>query len=97
MLESLDKMLLAGLGALSMTREKAEKIFEEYVRRGQAEKEARSGFVKDLLDSAERARTELEKVVDRQVEKTIRRLDLPSRQDLQRLEEKLDKLLKPDA
>ncbi len=97
MLESLDKMMLAGLGALSMTREKAEKIFEEYVRRGQAEKEARSGFVKEILDSAERARTELEKVVDRQVEKTIRRLDLPSREDLQRLEEKLDRLLKPDA
>ena len=34
MFETLDKIMLAGLGALSMTRERAEKIFDDYVNRG---------------------------------------------------------------
>ena len=38
MFETLDKILLASLGAVSMTREKAEKIFDEYVARGQDER-----------------------------------------------------------
>ena len=38
MFETLDKVLLAGLGALSMTRERAEKIFDEYAQRGEAER-----------------------------------------------------------
>ena len=44
MFETLDKMLMASLGAVSMTRERAEKIFDEYVSRGQAEKENRTGY-----------------------------------------------------
>jgi len=40
MFESIDKIFMAGLGAMSMTREKAEQIFDEYVKRGQAEQAA---------------------------------------------------------
>jgi hypothetical protein len=34
MFETLDKLMLAGLGALTMTRERAEKLFDEYVSQG---------------------------------------------------------------
>ena len=93
MFEAIDKLLLAGLGAVSMTREKAEKIFDEYVSKGQAEKGSRSGFVKDMLDSAEKTRKEFENLVSEQVRKTVNQLGLATREDLQRMEEKLDKLL----
>jgi len=96
MFESLDKMMLAGLGALSMTRERAESIFDEYVSRGQAEKESRSGFVKEVMDGAERTRSELEKVVSDQVQETVGKLHLATREDVQRIEEKLDQLLKKE-
>jgi polyhydroxyalkanoate synthesis regulator phasin len=38
MFETLDKLMLAGLGAVSMTRERAEEIFDEYVSRGKVAK-----------------------------------------------------------
>ena len=94
MFETLDKLALASLGALSMTRERAEKIFDEYVNRGQAEKDARTGFVRDVMDAAEKTRKDLERIVTEQVEAVIKRLDLPTREDIQRLEAKLDKALK---
>jgi len=93
MFESLDKMMLAGLGALSMTRERAEKLFDEYVSRGQAEKESRSGFVKEVMDSADRTRCELEKMISDQVQETVTTLHLASQEDIDRLEKKLDQLL----
>lgn len=93
MFETLDRLVLAGLGALSMTRERAEKVFDEYVSKGQAARESRSGFVKEVMDSAEKTRTELEKLVSKQVRQTVDNLHLASKDDVQRLEQKLDALL----
>jgi polyhydroxyalkanoate synthesis regulator phasin len=92
MFETLDKMMLAGLGAISMTRERAEKIFDEYVSRGKVEKESRTGFVKAVMDAADKNREELEKLIAKQVRETIKHLNLPTREDIQRLEEKIDNI-----
>ena len=80
MFETLDKMMLAGLGAISMTRERAEKIFDEYV--------------KAVMDAADKNREELEKLIAKQVRETVEHLNLPTREDIQRLEQKIDNLSK---
>jgi poly(hydroxyalkanoate) granule-associated protein len=97
MFETLDKMMLAGLGAISMTRERAEKIFDEYVSRGKVEKENRTGFVKAMMDAADKNRAELENLIAKQVRETVEHLNLPARDDVQRLEQKIDKLLKRES
>lgn len=86
MFETLDKLMLAGLGALSMTRERADKIFDEYVNRGQAERQTRSGFVKEVMDSAERTRSELQKLVAEQTRQTMKGLQVATQDDIQRIE-----------
>lgn len=94
MFETLDKLMLAGLGMTSMTKEKAEKIFDEYVNRGKIEKENKTGFVKDLMDRAEENRKEMEKTISEQVNKTVKKFDLATKEDIKKLEAKIDKLLK---
>jgi poly(hydroxyalkanoate) granule-associated protein len=94
MFESLDKMMLAGLGAISMTRERAEKIFDEYVSKGKIEKENRTGFVKEIMDAADRNRSELEQMISKQVREAVEHLNIPTRDDVKRLEKKIDKLSK---
>jgi polyhydroxyalkanoate synthesis regulator phasin len=93
MFEALDKIMLAGVGAMSMTKEKAESIFDEYVEKGKAQREHRAGFVKDLMDQAEKAKTDLEKVVSEQIEKAINNQPLATKDDIKRIEAKLDELL----
>ncbi|NLK41011.1 MAG: hypothetical protein GX298_03015 [Planctomycetes bacterium] len=93
MFETLDKLMLAGMGALSMTKEKAEKIFDEAVKKGMAEKEQKQGFVKEMLDSAEKARQDLEKLISEQIHKTLSQMPLATKDDLKRVEEKIDQLL----
>ena len=94
MFETLDKLMLAGLGALSMTREKAEKIFDEYVSRGKEEQANRGGFVKELVDSAEKTRDEFKKLVNEQTQEAAKKLNLATHDDIHRLEKKIDQLLK---
>lgn len=94
MFETMDKMFLAGLGAMSMTREKAEKIFDEYVARGKVEKEQKQGFVKDVMEHAQKTKDDLEKVIAEQVKKGISGLTLATKDDINRIEAKLDQLLK---
>jgi polyhydroxyalkanoate synthesis regulator phasin len=93
MFETLDKLMLAGLGALSMTRERAEKLFDEYVSKGQAEREARSRFVSEVMDSADKTRAEFQRLVADQVRQTVNNLHLATKDDLLRIELKLDQLL----
>jgi len=93
MFETLDKLMMAGMGAISMTKEKAEKIFDEAVKKGQADKEHKNGFVKELMDNAEKARKDLEKLVSDQIHKTLEQMPLATKDDIKRLEQKLDQLL----
>lgn len=93
MFETLDKLMLAGLGAMSMTKEKAEEIFDDYVEKGKAQKEQRGGFVKDVMEQAEKAKSDLEKTISEQVEKALSKQPLATKDDINRIEEKLDQLL----
>ena len=97
MFEAMDKLMLAGLGALTMTRERAEQMFDEYVNKGQAMRDARTGFVKDVMDSAERTRAELQRLVSEQVQQTVSTMHLASKEDVERIEQKLDQLLAKNA
>jgi polyhydroxyalkanoate synthesis regulator phasin len=93
MFETLDKLMMAGMGAMSMTKEKAEKIFDEAVQKGKAEKEQKSGFVKEMMDSADKARKDLEKLVADQIHKTLSQMPIATKDDVTRMEQKLDQLL----
>jgi len=93
MFETLDKIFLAGLGAMSLTKEKAEEIFEEYVEKGKLKREQKSGFVKEILDTAAKSRSDLEKIISEQLQKALAQMPLATKNDLKRIEEKLDQLL----
>ncbi len=93
MFETANKLMLAGLGALSMTRERAEKIFDEYVQRGQAAKGEREGFVRDVMDSAQHAREELERTIRKQLKQVVDEMNLATREDIARLQGKIDEAL----
>jgi polyhydroxyalkanoate synthesis regulator phasin len=92
MFEALDKLFLAGLGAVSMTKEKAEQIFVEYVKKGEAQRGSKNGFVKELLETAEKTRADMEKLISEQMKKAIAANPIATKEDIKRLELKLDKL-----
>ena len=89
MLELVKKGILLGLGALDLTRDRVETLVDELIRRGELAQEKRKLAIDELLASVRQAQEELTKRVKPLVERTIAELGLPTRADLQRLEERL--------
>ncbi len=94
-MESLfEKAFLAGLGLLDLTREKAEKIVEELVKKGEVAKEKQPEFVKRLMERTEKGRKEIEKIVEDATTKVMKKIDIPSRSDIEKLTKKIEELKK---
>lgn len=90
MFDTLDRIFLAGLGAMSMTKEKAEHIFDEYVQKGKVSREQQTGFVKEVMDHAEKTRKDMEKLVSDEVNKALTNMGVLTKQDLDVIMAKLD-------
>ena len=88
------KTILAGLGALSLSREKAEKLAKDLIKRGELTEKEEAKFIKNLIERAEKSKVEMEKKIEKIVEKTLKKLNIPTRKELDDLKAKIDKLSK---
>ena len=86
--------VLAGLGLLSLTHEKAEKLAKDLIKKGELSETEEAKFIRDLMKRAEKYSSEAEKKIEKTVEKTFKKLNVPTRKDLDEIKEKLDKLTK---
>ena len=94
MSDLIKKTILAGLGVLSLSREKAEKLAKDLVKRGELAKTEEAKFAKDLMKRAEKSKVEAEKRIEKIVKEILVRLDIPTRKELDALKTKIDKLSK---
>ncbi len=94
MFDLFKKGVLMGLGAVTITKEKAEQIVDELVKKGELAKDKRSQAVQDLLKKAEEQEKILIDKVSSEVNKAIVKLGIPTKKDLERLEKKIDDLKK---
>jgi poly(hydroxyalkanoate) granule-associated protein len=88
------KTFLAGLGAMSLTREKAQEITNDLIRRGELAKTDEAKFVRDLLDLAEKNKSGLEEKIEKGIEKVMSKLDIPTRKEVDELKAEIAKLSK---
>ena len=84
----LEKGLLAGLGLLSMTREKAEKVIDELSREGEVQKSEMKQWVDQLSDRGEEERQALRKLIRDEMKKVLDDMGLATKEDIQKLVEK---------
>jgi polyhydroxyalkanoate synthesis regulator phasin len=91
--EIIDRVLLASIGAMFLTRERAEEIFDEYLQKWEAEKAVRGTIVEEMIRRSQEAHKELEMILADHVKEMARKLNLAKNDDLLRIERKLDKLL----
>jgi len=94
MIDLVKKGILLGLGAAELTREKAETLVDELIKRGELAQKERTSAIEELFDHARRAQDELLGRVRGAVERTVAELGLPTKADLAKLEERLAALEK---
>jgi len=92
MLDAIHKMLLAGVGLAAMTKDKIDEHIKELVEKGKlSEKEGRE-LAEDMLKKSKQAKEDLEKQVEKQVQQTLQALQIVSKEDVEKLEARIEKL-----
>ena len=84
----LEKGLLAGIGLLSMTREKAQKIIDDLSHAGEVQKSEVTQWVDQLASRGEEERTALRKLIRDEMKKVMDDMGLATKEDIQKLMEK---------
>jgi polyhydroxyalkanoate synthesis regulator phasin len=92
MLDLMKKTLLAGVGLVAVSREKAQKIVEPLVKKGQLSEEQGKRLLNELVKKSEQTRKGLEKTIDGVVRKTLSKMEIPTKQDYLNLSRRIDKL-----
>jgi polyhydroxyalkanoate synthesis regulator phasin len=84
----LEKGFLAGIGLLSMTREKAQKVIEELTHEGEVQRSEVKEWVDQLSSRGEEERQALRKLVRDEVKKVLDEMGLATKDDIQKLLDK---------
>jgi polyhydroxyalkanoate synthesis regulator phasin len=81
-----------GLGLLVMTKEQVEKAVDELVKKGKISADESKKMVNRLIEAGEKERERLDEVLREKVKKILSELDVPSKKDLEALEERVRRL-----
>ncbi|MCG8606747.1 phasin family protein [bacterium] len=90
----LKKTMLAGLGIYALTKEKAQELSNDLIKRGELSKDESAKFIKALLAKADEEIDYLKKFVDKQVQQTMAKIRPSYEEEFQALHRKIDKLTK---
>lgn len=88
----IEKSVLAGLGVLTLTRDKVKKFVDKLVEEGEVRPEEAPGIVDKLVTRGKAEREELRKLVREELDKARASVTPVSRQDIEELNRKLDEL-----
>ena len=92
MFDLLKKTMLTGIGIASMTKDKIEELGKKISAESKLTEEEGKKMVNDLLKQSEKAREDLEAQIQKLVKKSLEKIDIPTREDLNRLEKRIKKL-----
>lgn len=92
MFDLLKKTMLTGIGIASMTKDKIEELGKKISKESKLSAEEGKKFVNDLLKQSEKAKENFEAQVQKLVKNALQKLDLPTREDLNRLQKRIKKL-----
>jgi polyhydroxyalkanoate synthesis repressor PhaR len=88
------KSVLFGLGVFDLTKEKAEKIVDEMIKRGEMTQSDKAKAVKELLKGHDERMEKLKKKIDESVEKVTARVKGKEKEEFAKLQKKIDELTK---
>ena len=89
-MDTINKAMFLGLGAISLTKKKVEEIIDDLVKRGEMNAKDRAVVVERLLKEAEMQKDELEGKLGASVQKVMTGMGLPTQKDFQGILRRLD-------
>jgi polyhydroxyalkanoate synthesis regulator phasin len=94
MLEIVEKTLLAGIGALSLTQKKAEEVIDDIKERLNLTEEEGKNLLSKLQDAAKKNQQKLEELACEEVKKACERVGVVTEEEFSKLQKKVAQLEK---
>ena len=92
MVDLLKKSVYAAIGFAVVSRERVEELARKIAKEASmTEKEGRK-FVEEMLKKSDETRATIEKMVREKIDEGLKKMDVPSRRELTKLEERVRKL-----
>ncbi len=88
----LEKTLDLAFGAAALTREKAQEFVDDVVKRGEAAREDSGNLVDEIMKRGAKQREEMQSLIQREVSEAMGRMNIATRDDLSRLERRIQEL-----
>lgn len=92
--QMLRRVMYFGFGALTITREKAEKFFNEMVEKGEMSGDEAKGFIDEAIKKGQEQKDEIRKMVQSEFEMLKNQFPLVNRSELTELENRIAELEK---
>ncbi|WP_409343293.1 phasin family protein [Paenibacillus sp. MBLB4367] len=94
MRDMIDKAVSLGFGIAAASKEQVEKLVDELVKKGEMTKKESPAYISELMAKGEEARNKVETMVRDRVQATLRDWKVATREDIERLERRLEALEK---
>ena len=92
MKDLISKGLALGLGLAVVSKEQIEKLVDELVKRGEVSTAESKELVRELFEKGEAEKKEMNSRIQQQIEKLLKDLNVPTKADLERLEQRIQEL-----
>lgn len=83
------KMIYFGLGALSLTKDHAEKVMKEMVEKGEMDSDEGKQFVDEAIKRGEEEKEELRKMIQQEMQELRSKFSMVTKADLEAIEARL--------
>ncbi|MFN3531254.1 MAG: phasin family protein [Candidatus Brocadia sp.] len=90
----ISKVINLGFGALIVTKENIEELIDEMVKKGEIRKDEAKAQVNELLKRVSSSKQEIVSMIEKIVENVLHKLDIPTRNELQQMQKKLEEIIK---
>lgn len=91
-MDILRKAIFLGLGAITITREKAEAMVDELIKKGEVASAERYTTIDKLLKEADAQQRQFQDKINQSVQKTVAEMGLPTRKDWDAVKEELKRI-----
>jgi polyhydroxyalkanoate synthesis regulator phasin len=94
MKDTLERIITLGLGTIAVTKEKAEQVAKELMKEGQVNRKEADAVVKKLMKRGQESRKELDAAVEKTIHGVMKKLDIPTRSEVDKLRAEIASLKK---
>ncbi|MBA7584656.1 hypothetical protein ES708_26613 [subsurface metagenome] len=95
-MDFIKKSMLIGVGLATLTREKVEQAIDELIRKGEMSEKEGKEAVDDLMEKSKEVKKELTEKVEKTVADTLKKLNIPTREEFSELKEKVERMVKSE-